>query len=82
MPQVDRLAVKERAAHLRAVGGAALARHLGAERGALRRVLVERGGVGHTEHFTPVEIAAGRPGDVIAARVTGHTGRALLAVAT
>lgn len=81
MPQVDRLAVKDRAARLRSVGAAALGRHLAAERGAVRRVLVERGGVGHTEHFTPVEIGDGRPGDIVPARVTGHTGRALLAVA-
>ena len=81
MPQVDRAIVKDRAARLRAVGAAALARHLAAERGATRRVLVERGGVGRTEHFTPTEIGFGRPGDVVAARVTGHTARALLAEA-
>ncbi|MET0744513.1 MAG: tRNA (N(6)-L-threonylcarbamoyladenosine(37)-C(2))-methylthiotransferase MtaB [Microvirga sp.] len=81
MPQVGREVVKERAALLREAGAEALARHLAAERGATRRVLVERGGVGHTEHFTPTEIGFGRPGEVVAARVTGHTARALLAVA-
>jgi threonylcarbamoyladenosine tRNA methylthiotransferase MtaB len=81
MPEVDRAVVKDRAARLRAVGHAALARHLAAEEGATRRVLVERGGVGHTEHFTPTEIGFGRPGEVVAARVTGHTARALLTVA-
>jgi threonylcarbamoyladenosine tRNA methylthiotransferase MtaB len=81
MPQVDRAAVRERAARLRAVGAAALAGHLAAEEGAVRRVLVERNGLGHTEHFTPTRIGLGRPGDVVSARVTGHTGRALLAVA-
>jgi threonylcarbamoyladenosine tRNA methylthiotransferase MtaB len=44
-------------------------------------VLVERHGLGRTEHFTPAEIGFGTPGDVVAARVTGHTARALLAVA-
>ena len=63
------------------MGEAALARHLAAEQGATRRVLVERGGVGRTEHFTPTEIGFGRPGEVVAARITGHTARALLAVA-
>ena len=81
MPQVDRAIVKDRAARLRAVGAEALVRHLAAERGATRRVLVERGGVGRTEHFTPTEIGFGLPGDVVAARVTGHTARALLAEA-
>ena len=81
MPQVEHAIVKERAARLRAAGATALARHLAAERGAMRRVLVERGGVGHTEHFTPTEIGFGRPGDVVSARVTGHTARALLAEA-
>ncbi|HET7714606.1 MAG TPA: tRNA (N(6)-L-threonylcarbamoyladenosine(37)-C(2))-methylthiotransferase MtaB [Bauldia sp.] len=81
MPQVDRGLVKERAARLRAAGAAALARHLAAEQGATRRVLVERHGLGRTEHFTPAEIGFGNPGDVVAARVTGHTARALLAEA-
>jgi threonylcarbamoyladenosine tRNA methylthiotransferase MtaB len=81
MPQVDRAAVKDRAARLREAGAAALARHLAAERGATRRVLVERDGLGRTEHFTPAEIGFGTPGEVVAARVTGHTTRALLAEA-
>ncbi len=81
MPQVDRTAVKERAARLRAAGAAALARHLAAERGATRRVLVEQEGIGRTEHFTPAEIGFGRPGEIVSARVTGHTARALLAEA-
>jgi len=82
MPQVERGVVKERAARLRAAGEASLARHLAAERGATRRVLVERDGLGRTEHFTPAEIRFGRPGEVVSARVTGHTARALLAEAT
>jgi threonylcarbamoyladenosine tRNA methylthiotransferase MtaB len=81
MPQLDRAIVKERAARLREKGEAALASHLAAEQGAIRRVLVERGGGGHTEHFTPVRIAAGRPGDILAARIIGNTPRALLAEA-
>jgi threonylcarbamoyladenosine tRNA methylthiotransferase MtaB len=81
MPQLDRSLVRERAARLRAQGAAALARHLAAERGALRHVLIEQAGLGRTEHFTPAEIGSGRPGDIVAARVTGHTTRALLAEA-
>jgi threonylcarbamoyladenosine tRNA methylthiotransferase MtaB len=81
MPQLDRAIVKERAARLRDKGASALSAHLAAEQGAIRRVLVERGGGGHTEHFTPVRIAAGRPGDILAARIVGNTPRALLAEA-
>jgi threonylcarbamoyladenosine tRNA methylthiotransferase MtaB len=81
MPQLDRAIVKERAARLRDKSAAALAAHLAAEQGAIRRVLVERGGGGHTEHFTPVRIAAGSPGDILAARIVGNTPRALLAEA-
>ncbi|MEQ8697181.1 MAG: tRNA (N(6)-L-threonylcarbamoyladenosine(37)-C(2))-methylthiotransferase MtaB [Bauldia litoralis] len=81
MPQLDRAVVKERAARLRAKGEQVLAAHLAAEEGAARRVLVERNGVGRTEHYTPAEIDAGRPGEVIAARITGHSGRSLIAEA-
>ena len=78
MPQVERTVVKERASRLRVAGKAALGRHLAAERGAVRRVLVERGGVGRTEHFTPVRIGFGRVGEVIPARVTAHTAQSLI----
>jgi threonylcarbamoyladenosine tRNA methylthiotransferase MtaB len=81
MPQIDRTIVKERAARLRGKGAAALGLHLAAEQGTIRRVLVERGGGGHTEHFTAVRIASGSPGDILAARIVGNTPHALLAEA-
>ena len=81
MPQVDGTLIRERAARLREKGEAALAAHLAAEQGATRHVLVERGGVGRTEHFTQVAIDAGEPGVIVPARITGHTARALLATA-
>jgi threonylcarbamoyladenosine tRNA methylthiotransferase MtaB len=81
MPQVDRRLVKERAARLRERGAAALARHLAAEAGAVRNILVETDGVGRTEHFTQAAIDRGHPGDVVAARITGRTARTLLATA-
>ena len=81
MPQIDRRLIKERAARLRKTGQTAFAAHLAAERGAVRRVLVERNGFGRTEHFTLAEIAAGEPGDIVAARITGNTPRALVAAA-
>lgn len=56
MPQVEKAVRKERAAHLRTLGDAALARFLAAEMGRQRMVLVERGGRGHTEHFAPIRV--------------------------
>ena len=80
MPQLDRALVKERAARLREKGEAALATHLGAEVGARRRVLTERGGIGHTEQFLTVKLAAPIvPGTILDLHMAGHDGRRLLA---
>jgi threonylcarbamoyladenosine tRNA methylthiotransferase MtaB len=81
MPQLDRALVKERAQRLRLKGDAALAAHLAAEQGATRRVLIERGGRGRTEHFTETAIDAGTPGAIVAARITGRTASTLVATA-
>jgi threonylcarbamoyladenosine tRNA methylthiotransferase MtaB len=51
MPQVAKEIRRERAARLRAKGEAALERFLAREVGRRRRLLVEREGRGHTEHF-------------------------------
>jgi threonylcarbamoyladenosine tRNA methylthiotransferase MtaB len=80
MPQLDRALVRERAERLRAAGNAAFSGRLAAEQGATRRILVERGGTGRTEHFMPAVIE-GTPGTIVAARITGATHRALLAEA-
>ena len=72
--------IKERAARLRAKGDAAFAAHLAAEQGAVRRLLVENGGVGRTEQFTLAEIDA-TPGTLIDARIVGRTARSLIAEA-
>jgi threonylcarbamoyladenosine tRNA methylthiotransferase MtaB len=81
MPQVDRRLVKERAARLRAAGDAACRRHLDALAGSAQRILVERDGLGRTEGFSLATIDAGRPGEIIAATITGHDGEKLIAVA-
>jgi threonylcarbamoyladenosine tRNA methylthiotransferase MtaB len=78
MPQVERGVVKERAARLRAAGEKALDERLVAETGATRRVLVERDGVGRTAHFLLAEIG-GTPGEIVPVRITGRTGRGLVA---
>jgi threonylcarbamoyladenosine tRNA methylthiotransferase MtaB len=80
MPPVPREAVKERARRLREAGEAALRRHLGAEVGARRSVLVETGERGRTEGFTPVRFArAVVPGTILPTTIAGHDGRELLA---
>ena len=80
MPQIPRDVVKERARRLRERGGAALRAHLDTQVGARRLVLTERGGVGHTEQFTPVKLAVPvAPGAILDLTMTGHDGRQLLA---
>jgi threonylcarbamoyladenosine tRNA methylthiotransferase MtaB len=80
MPQLDKTLVRERAAQLRARGDAAWTAHLASEQGAVRRLLVENGGVGRTEQFTLAEIDAA-PGTFIEARIVGQTARTLVAEA-
>ncbi len=80
MPQVPGAEVAERAARLRAIGARLLHGHLAGEVGHRRAVLVEAGGRGHTEHFTPVRLA--RPltrGTLAEVRIAGHDGTRLLA---
>ena len=79
MPQVDRAVVKERAARLRAAGENAYQAHLAALAGTRQSLLIERDGLGRTEGFTLAAIAAGAPGDIVDAVVSGNDGRQLLA---
>jgi threonylcarbamoyladenosine tRNA methylthiotransferase MtaB len=80
MPQVDRAIIKERAQSLRNRGEAALRAFLDAQVGARRQVLTERGGIGRTEQFTAVRLAAPvEPGLFLDLTVAGHDGRQLLA---
>jgi threonylcarbamoyladenosine tRNA methylthiotransferase MtaB len=80
MPQLDRRIVKERAARLREHGALALRRHLDAEVGAARRVLIESHEQGRTEQFTPVLLAASaEPGTIVELKIAGHDGRQLIA---
>jgi len=80
MPQIPRDVVKDRARRLRDKGAAALRRHLDPQIGAHRLVLIERGGIGRTEQFTPVRLAIPAvPGDIVDLIIKGHDGRRLLA---
>jgi threonylcarbamoyladenosine tRNA methylthiotransferase MtaB len=80
MPQLDRAVVKERAARLREHGARALRRHLDAEVGATRRVLVEADTQGRTEQFTQVSLAAAAaPGAIVDVKIAAHDGKQLIA---
>ncbi|SEM61259.1 threonylcarbamoyladenosine tRNA methylthiotransferase MtaB [Gemmobacter aquatilis] len=80
MPQVKGPLVKDRAARLRAVGDAALARHLAAQVGQVHRVLLEGPRLGRTEQFTEVGFGADQPeGQIVTARITGFAGERLTA---
>ena len=73
MPQVDGNIIKARAARLRDEGAKALERHLHSQIGSKHDVLMETETRGRTPHFTPVALCTpAHPGDIIAARMTGH----------
>jgi threonylcarbamoyladenosine tRNA methylthiotransferase MtaB len=78
MPQVAPGIAKARAARLREAGAAAFMRHLDAQRGRRITVLVERGGKGRAEDFTPVHLQGLEPGTLIAGEVIGHDAAALM----
>ncbi len=78
MPQVSREVAKERAARLRATGEAALLRHLQDQNGKTLSLLTERGGLARAADFTLARTPGLAAGRLIAARVDGHDGRALL----
>ena len=80
MPQVRGPEIKDRAARLRAVGDAALARHLAAEVGQTHRVLTEGPRLGRTEGFAEVAFAEDQPeGALLEVTIRGQDGARLLA---
>jgi len=80
MPQVHGPEIKDRAARLRAVGAAALDRHLAAQVGKVHRVLTEGPRLGRTEGFAEVAFASDQPeGSMIDVRIRGQDGARLLA---
>ncbi|TXM71860.1 tRNA (N(6)-L-threonylcarbamoyladenosine(37)-C(2))-methylthiotransferase MtaB [Methylobacterium sp. WL69] len=80
MPPVPGDVVRARAARLRAAGAAALDAHLEGQVGRTHRVLTERGGLGRTEGFTPVRLAAdAAAGELRDVTIAGHDGKVLVA---
>jgi threonylcarbamoyladenosine tRNA methylthiotransferase MtaB len=79
MPQLDRGAVKERAARLREKGADALTRRLASLVGTTQSVLMEKSGMGRTPCFAPVTVREA-PGDGLhTLRITGATREHLVA---
>ena len=78
MPQVNRAVVKERAARLRELGGAVLARYLDGQRGAIAEVLTEQTGAGRTAQFTEIRLSGNTPAaTLVRVRVGGNDGQRL-----
>jgi threonylcarbamoyladenosine tRNA methylthiotransferase MtaB len=79
MPQVDRAAVKARAAQLRAAGDEALIRHLDRQIGRTVAALVEKPSVARAPDFTEIAVTGDLPiGEIAPVRITGHDGRRAL----
>ena len=75
MPKLDGLIVRERARRLRERGAEARARHLQAQMGRIKEVLVEKGRIGRSEDYALVALdREAEPGRVLRARVTGSDG--------
>jgi len=71
MPAVAPPLRRARAAELRAAGLSVAARFHAGQLGRTVRVVAERGGVGHSEHFTKVRLSGTHPaGSLVTARVT------------
>ncbi len=80
MPQVGGAAIKDRAGRLRAVGDAAATAHLQAQLGRAHDVLMESARMGRTAQFAEVMFDADQPvGQIVSAKVTGHTAGQLVA---
>ncbi|WP_086464049.1 tRNA (N(6)-L-threonylcarbamoyladenosine(37)-C(2))-methylthiotransferase MtaB [Oceanibaculum nanhaiense] len=72
MPQLPVEVRKERAARLRAAGEARQASFLASRIGTEAEVLMEKPGMGRTEHFAPVLLDTDvAPGTILRARITG-----------
>ena len=70
MPAVAKPLRKARAARLRAAGERAVARFLESQVGRTAEVLIEKPGFGRTEHFAPVALDGGAPGEIQTLRLT------------
>jgi threonylcarbamoyladenosine tRNA methylthiotransferase MtaB len=80
MPQLPKTLRRARAAQLRAAGADAAAAYLAAQVGRTARVLVERDGVGRSEHFAPVALGpSAQNGTLVTATVIDADAETLIA---
>lgn len=80
MPAVNGKLIKDRAARLRAVGAAQVARHLAAQNGVTHQILMESPEMGRTEQFAEVRFDTPQTeGAIVSARITRATATHLLA---
>ncbi len=80
MPAVHGIAIKDRAARLRALGNRQEQTHLQAQIGRRHSVLCESPRMGRTEGFTEVKFATDQPvGQIVRARINGVHNNQLLA---
>ncbi|ABF65542.1 MiaB-like tRNA modifying enzyme [Ruegeria sp. TM1040] len=78
--QVNGNVIKERAARLRAIGEAQIARHLSEQIGRQHSILMENPHMGRTEQFTEVRFATPQTeGALVQAQITGSDGLQLTA---
>ncbi|QFU07260.1 Threonylcarbamoyladenosine tRNA methylthiotransferase MtaB [Rhodobacteraceae bacterium THAF1] len=79
MPQLDGALVRDRAAQLRALGSAAVSKHLAKQVGRRHRILMESPRMGRTEQFAEVTFATDQPeGCIVDATVNAVDGERLL----
>ena len=71
MPQVAKRVARDRAARLRALGEEQFSRLCTSRIGRRESVLIEREGMGRTEQFVPVQLSAGKPGEIISTSISG-----------
>ncbi len=80
IPPVNGNIIKARAAALRKAGQTQVAKHLAAQIGQTRNVLMENPRMGRTEQFAEVVFDTEQPeGQIITASITGHNGKQLIA---
>jgi len=80
MPQVNGVAIKDRAKRLRAAGQAQVRQHLTAQIGQTHQVLLENPHMGRTAQFTEVSFAAPQSeGQIVTAKISGQNGQQLTA---
>jgi threonylcarbamoyladenosine tRNA methylthiotransferase MtaB len=79
MPQTAPDVVRTRAQTVRQQGHSAFSARLSSEVGKVRNVLVEKPGLGRTEHYLPVAFEGGAAGEIVAARIAAASDKRLFA---